>query len=246
MTNLFKALALLALLSVTRAFAGGECLEVTTPSTTVKGGTYKCIVVGDAGAGSILDGVTVQDSPYNGIAIYADRVTLRDAKIFRSSGQGILIGCSEWQPDGTCPHVPSKVTIQGGRIERGAYNGIKIDICNDCVISKVLVRYNHNSGIHINDAHHWELSDSEVSYNGTADYLAHGCYCNGVSGKILRNRFHHNTGYGIHAWPEPQGTRDDPFVIQQNKVYRNGTGIVIGAAGTHVRFWLNEEWSNEP
>jgi parallel beta helix pectate lyase-like protein len=244
-SRLRPALAFAALLlsGFARARAS-DCLEVTKPATTVTGGTYKCIVIGLGGTGSTLDGVVVDGSPATGVAVYASGVTLKNIRVSRSASHGLLISCAQWAADGTCLSVPVKVMVEGSRFESNGDNGIKVDVCDDCVLSHLLVRHNRNSGVHVNYALRWRLEDSEVAYNGTADFKAHGCYCGGMSGQILRNRFHHNTGYGIHAWPDPEGTVDAPFIIQQNVVYRNGTGVIIGAKGVHVRYWLNEEYDN--
>jgi hypothetical protein len=234
--------ALLGLLIMAPLARAGECLEVLEPSSLVSGGSYRCIVIADTATGAVLDRVTVQDSPREGIRVYADDVTLRNVTVTGSASHGVLVGCSSWEADGTCPHVPKRTRIEGGRFESNAICGVQVDICIGCVLSRVTSRYNTSNGILVGEAASlYEISDSEISYNGTYG-LSHGLYINGLSAKILRNKVHHNTGYGIHAWPDPFGTDAQPFLIQQNHVYRNGKGaIVVGGRGSHVSLWLNQE-----
>lgn len=251
MTGLLSIIAMPFVLGAAGVAPAG-CLEINKPDTSISGGTYSCIVVGREASGTTLENLTVERSPGQGIEIYADHVTVRNVTVSGAAQIGLLVACL-WR-DGKCAYTPRGLVIEGGTFTANGNNGIKWDLCDGCVIRKVRISYNSNSGIQINDVGDgpFVLEDSEIDHNGLSlprekrGYV-HGIYT-GEPGRFYRNRVHDNSGYGIHIWPgpSPRTSRDKPLDIRYNRIYGNGSGgtVIGGEKQGTVIYWHNTEYEN--
>jgi hypothetical protein len=115
------------------------------------------------------------------------------------------------------------------------HDGLKIDTgypgrITDTLIEASHIHHNRNQGIIEGNAEHTIIRNCEIDNNGT-DNKTHGFYTKGFEGLIQDNKVHHNSGYGIHLWAAPRGTRDRHYIVEGNDVYANGSGgIVLGGS----------------
>jgi parallel beta helix pectate lyase-like protein len=213
------ALALLLLASPSVA----DCLRVDRPQT-VTGGTYACIVLTREASGSVLDGVTVQGAPGPGIELYADGVTIRNARVSGSGYYAIFVG-THWT-DGKADFVPRGLVVEGGRLHENAA-GIKWNMCDGCAVRRVRIDHNRGNALEIAlTSGLTEITDNELDHNGVPGVVnsGYGIYTTEPM-HFWRNRVHDNYGYGVHVWPglSRRNTLENHLDIRFNRVYRNAS-----------------------
>lgn len=102
------------------------------------------------------------------------------------------------------------------------------------------------------NAHHMTLQNCNVHHNGHLR-LDHGIYALTPDSLIENNEFHHNSGYGIHWYYEPDlGAVGDRTIIRNNRVYDNGhatdgeAGQVTINYSDSVQFYNNIVYKTTP
>ena len=226
--------------------AGRECLIVTGPRALVTGGSYTCVTVAATAAGATLEEIEVTGAPTNGLDIDADDVTIRRAHVHDNGVHGLLVRCRNRSTKTGCADRPKRLKIEASRFEHNGGNGIKFEACEDCEVTGSLIAYNDNSGAHANDVERLVFSENELAFNGNwTKHYGHGLYFGGRSCRLERNDVHHNQGWGIHLWPGPVSPPEAPYIVRDNRAWRNGSGGMVQAAlAQHVDIRGNDEFSN--
>jgi hypothetical protein len=139
--------------------------------------------------------------------------------------------------DDPCTDPPTGNLLDGIESSGNGNTGIKFDAGARNEIRGCHVHHNSNQGLYEGaDNYEVVIADCEFAYNGSDGY-DHGLYLKGRSGTILRNRVHHNSGYGIHCWAACYGTAEKQYTIMWNDIFANDTGgTVIAGAWREAQF----------
>jgi hypothetical protein len=173
---------------------------------------------------NLFDRLQQAGSPtYYGIAIQGHDNTFRGVTARDNTTHGFLFECMS--KDEPCTDPPTGNLLIGVESFRNGNTGIKFDAGARNEIRGCHIHHNGNMGLlEGGDNVELKVHDCEIDNN-----RHHGLYLKGGSGTILRNRVHHNSGYGIHCWAACYGTAEKRYRIIWNDIFENGSGgTVIG------------------
>lgn len=204
----------------------------------------QCEMYGDntgvyiASSDNTLTDVVVRNNWSNGVYLQygANNNTISGGEI-SNNGSGIYVQCGDPDPPPDCDPVqcvcgqppPSGNTFSGIDMHGNA-GGITLGGGENTTIDKCHIHHNSFNGVlEGNYAANTRIQYSEIDHNITAMYLkGKRIDVPAPLGTIHGNSVHNNSGWGIHLWAAPQGTPTQHYVVENNDVYQNGGGIVLG------------------
>lgn len=216
--------------------AGRDGAPITYRAARAGGAVARCVRIAPDARFVRLEGLSVLDAPGHGVTIEGDDIVLDGVTVARAKTHGILFACRS--RDEPCSDPPRRNLVSAVDVGWSGNTGIKFDAGEDNRIVASRFHHSHNNGFLENgDNVGVEVVNSEFDHNGVS-WVAHGLYMKGRSGRLRRNRVHHNAGYGIHCWASCYGTPLAPYVIEENEVYENGrvrgSEIVVGGSGNEA------------
>lgn len=181
-------------------------------------------------SGNTLTNVAVRNSQEAGIYVYGgtNNNTVQGGEIAYSGYAGIYVGSATPPTPQAANNLFKGIDIHGSATGSGIVlsggNATQFDACH----------IHNNVGNGILEGYFAEgtiIQFSEIDHNRTGGGPSggtHGMYMKGMKGAIRGNSVHHNESWGIQLWAAPQGTPTQHYIVENNDVYANWGGIVLG------------------